>query len=119
MKKILTYYFIISLLLGSGIYLCDKTGIELPNWVRFYVNDFLIVPIILFISLKVLRWSKNDALYTISLPLILYVCVLYSALFEFIFPTYLLRYTYDVLDIALYFTSGFVFYFLQKEELAI
>ncbi len=118
MKKTLNSFFIVSVLLGSGIYLCDKLGIQLPTWIRFYFNDFLIVPIILITCLKILRWSKSNSLFTISFMQILYLCVFYSVLFEYFLPKYLVRYTSDVLDIVMYFTGGFVFYVLQKKNVA-
>lgn len=80
------------------------------------MNDFLIVPIVLFLSLQVLKWSKNNKNFKLSLGVILYLCFLYSFLFEFILPNYLIRYTKDYIDVVLYFTSGLVFYRLQKSS---
>lgn len=114
MKNITFKYFICSLLIGIFIYLSSSFNFILPGFIRFYVNDFLIIPIVLFVCLQVLKWSKNDKNYKISLPIILYLCLLYSILFEFIFPNYLARYTKDYLDILLYFAGGMVFYQLQK-----
>jgi len=116
MKKTLFYYFIFSLLTGTTIYFLQKFSFPLPKIIRFYVNDFLIIPIILYPSLHVLKWSKKDKNYTLSLPIVLYLCFLYSLLFEFIFPKYLARYTKDFVDVLLYFASGFVFYYLQKTK---
>ncbi|WP_218599587.1 hypothetical protein [Polaribacter sp. NJDZ03] len=116
MKKTLFYYFIFSISTGTFIYFCSFFNVQLPRIVRHYVNDFLIIPIVLYICLYVLKWSKNDKKYTLSLPIILYVCFLYSLLFEFIFSTYLARYTKDFIDIILYFTSGFIFYYFQKTK---
>ena len=115
MKQPLTSYFIASILLGTFIYFAPMLDVQLPRWVRFYVNDFLITPIVLYICLQVLKRTKNNNLYKISVPIILYLCTLYSVLFEVIFPKYLVRYTQDCIDIALYFAGGFVFYILQKK----
>ncbi|SDR75455.1 hypothetical protein SAMN05216503_0759 [Polaribacter sp. KT25b] len=116
MKKLLLYYFIFSIITGAFIYFSSHLNIQLPRFVRHYVNDFLIIPIILFISLQVLKWSKNDTNYTLSIWVILYLCLMYSVLFEFIFPEYLARYTKDFIDIILYFASGLIFYYLQKTK---
>lgn len=116
MKKLLLYYFIFSLLTGTIVYFLQYFSVSLPKIIRFYLNDFLVIPIVLYISLHILKWSKNDKKYTLSLPIILYVCFLYSILFEFIFPKYLARYTKDFVDVMLYFSSGFVFYILQKNK---
>ncbi len=114
MKKKLSLYIIISFFIGSCIYICEKQGWWLPNWVRFYVNDFLIVPIVLFIGLKTVQIARNDTQVRLSLMLILWICFLYSFLFEFIFPMSLKRYTADKIDVLLYFLSGLLFYQLQK-----
>lgn len=114
MKNTLLKYVTFSLLLGSFIYFSSLLKIQLPKFVRFYVNDFLIIPIVLYICLQVLKRTKNKLNYRISLPIILYVCLLYSVLFEFVFPNYLARYTKDYLDIFLYFAGGIIFYQLQK-----
>ena len=114
MKKKLSLYIIISFFIGSCIYICEKQGWWLPNWVRFYVNDFLIVPIVLFIGLKTVQLTRNDTQVRLSLMLVLWICFLYSLLFEFIFHMYLKRYTADKIDVLLYFLSGLLFYQLQK-----
>ncbi|RCS27593.1 hypothetical protein DUT90_05635 [Polaribacter sp. WD7] len=115
MNKKLTYYFIFCVVTGTTVYYLQRFSIKLPQIFRFYVNDFLIVPIVLFISLQILKWSKNNTDYTLSIGIILYICLLYSVLFEFIFPKYIARYTKDYVDIFLYFASGFIFYQLQKK----
>ena len=115
-KKILTYYFIASVIIGSLIYIAQKLLIELPTFVNNYVNDFLIIPIVLTVSLFILQWSRSDKNYQIPLGVIFYICVLYSVLFEVIFPKYYTRYTADMLDVILYFIGGFVFFVLQKKE---
>jgi hypothetical protein len=114
MKKALLYYFYFSVFTGTLIYFLQYYNVPLPRIIRFYLNDFLIIPIILFISLQVLKWSKNEKNHIISLPVILYLCLMYSILFEFIFPKYLARYTKDFVDVILYFASGFLYYKLQK-----
>ena len=116
MNKKLFYYFIFSVLTGTIIYFSSILNINFPRIIRHYANDFLIIPIVLYISLQVLKWSKNNKKYTLSLPIILYLCLLYSIFFEFIIPNYLARYTKDYLDIILYFASGFLFFYLQKNN---
>jgi len=114
MNKALRIYILFSVFAGTSIYILQKQNVQLPRIINNYVNDFLIIPIILFISLHLLKWSKNSKNYTLPLALILYLCLLYSILFEFILPNYLARYTKDYIDIIAYFAGGFVFYFLQK-----
>tara|TARA_R110002073_G_scaffold53840_4_gene138838 strand:- start:47329 stop:47682 length:354 start_codon:yes stop_codon:yes gene_type:complete len=116
MKKGLKYYFITSIIVGVCIYSAQKTSFPLPRIVRFYVNDFLIIPIILSGSLYFLRWSKNDKNYKIPFWIILYISSFYTFIFEYFLPTFHLRYTADVIDSILYFISGFIFYYLQKNN---
>lgn len=114
MNKKLIFYFLFCLFTGIIIYFLQYLKVNLPNLINNYVNDFLIIPIVLFISLVFLRWSRNDQKFTLSLSIIFYLCFMYSLLFEFIFPEYLARYTKDYIDVVLYFISGFFFYRLQK-----
>ncbi|WP_439127689.1 hypothetical protein [Polaribacter sp.] len=114
MKNILFKYVLFSLFLGTFIYFSSYFNLQLPSIIRFYLNDFLIIPIVLYFSLWVLKQTKNNPNYKIPLAIILYLCFLYSILFEFVFPNYLARYTKDYIDILLYFAGGFVFYKLQK-----
>lgn len=114
MSKWLRLYFILSLIVGTTIYGFQITKFKLPKIINNYVNDFLIIPIVLTICLFILRKTKNNQKYKIPLPVILYLCFLYSVLFEFIFPNYLARYTKDYLDVLLYFAGGIVFCQLQK-----
>jgi len=116
MKKRVTYYFAGSVSIGSCIYLASTFGIVLPRVVRFYVNDFLIIPMVLTVLLYIVRKAQNNRYKTISLFNILYLCLLYSILFEFWLPKFHHRYTNDIIDVCLYFLSGILFYFLQKEK---
>jgi hypothetical protein len=116
MNKKLFYYFIFCISTGTIIYVLQKLEVSLPKLINNYLNDFLIIPIVLYISLKILQWSRNDKSYTHSIYIILYLCALYSVLFEFVFPKYLARYTKDIVDVMLYFASGCIFYFLQKDS---
>ena len=117
MNKKLIYYFIFALVSGTTIYLLQFFSVQLPKIINNYFNDFLIIPIVLFLSLIILRWSKNNSKFTLNLAVIIYVCLLYGLLFEYIFPRFLVRYTSDFFDVILYFLSGFIFYFLQTKSI--
>lgn len=114
MSKALKIYFISSVFLGGLIYTSQKLSIPTTAFINNYLNDFLIIPIVLTVCLLILKKTKNNKDYQISLPIILYVCGLYSILFEWYFPQILTRYTSDFLDVLLYFISGLIFYRLQK-----
>lgn len=115
-KRILSYYFYISVAVGSFIYLAQQFEITLPKIVNNYVNDFLILPIVLTICLFILRWSRGDKSYTIPLGVIIYICAFYGVIFEYLLPKFHPRYTADFIDVFLYIISGVVFYFLQKKD---
>lgn len=116
MNRFLKGYFIASLLIGLTVYIAQKSKYLLPDIIRFYLNDFLIIPIVLTISLYILRWSKNNKNYYIPLSIVLYSCFLYSFLFEYFLPKFHARYTSDFIDVILYFASGIIFYILQKNN---
>ncbi len=117
MKKVLYVYLIFSLFLGTGVYFAQKFNVKLPKIVQFYLNDFLIIPIILIISLVILRWSRNNKKYQIPIWIVLYICGLYALLYEYILPKFHPRYTADVIDVLLYFLSGLIFLILQKNKI--
>ncbi|WP_272150358.1 hypothetical protein [Tenacibaculum aiptasiae] len=118
MKKALHIYIVFSLCLGTVVYLASNYKVELPRIIRFYLNDFLIIPIVLSLSLYVLRWSRGDKNYEIPIWVIFYMCAMYSVLFEFVLPKSHSRYTADVIDVILYFLGGLVFYGLQKKSIS-
>ena len=115
MNKKLTFFCVSSFIIGTTVYLLQYFNIPLPKIINNYLNDFLIIPIVLYACLLVLRFTRNDKNFTLNLFMILYVCTFYSIIFEFILPNYLARYTADIIDVLLYFAGGFAFYLLQNK----
>lgn len=115
MKKKLRYYVFTSVVLGTLVYTSDKLGLILPTYIRFYLNDFLILPIVLYAVLVTTRKLKGDASLQLSTIHIVYSCAMYALFFEYWLPTFHSRYTADLIDTLLYFISGCVFYHLQKD----
>jgi cell division protein FtsW (lipid II flippase) len=116
MNRWITWFFVVALALGSTIYLAQSYDVQLPNLVNNYVNDLLIVPIVLTLCLYFMSWLKQDDKYRLPLYLILYISAIYAVLFELILPNYYQRYTADTIDVMLYFLGGFFFYGLQRIE---
>lgn len=116
MRKPLTCFFIVFLIIGFVVYLSSYFNIWLPKIIRFYVNDFVITPIVLTISLFVMQKLRNDKNYTIPLIVVLYLCSLYTVIFEYMLPKFHPRYTTDIVDVILYFFGGILFYYLQKKN---
>ncbi|WP_435262183.1 hypothetical protein [Tenacibaculum sp. nBUS_03] len=115
-KKGLFYYFCFSCIVGSIVYIASQDGMSLPRIIRFYVNDFLIIPIVLSICLYVLRWSRGNKRYRVPFWIILYISLFYAIVFEYFLPQANERYTADIIDVFLYFISGILFYYLQKRH---
>lgn len=115
-KNILLLNFITSLFLGLCIYTAQKLTIQLPFFINNYVNDFLIIPIVLFICLLVLRWLRNDKYFIIPIFSIIYISVFFTVFFELIMPKLSERYTTDIFDSIMYGLGSFWFWFLQKKS---
>lgn len=102
--------------IATSIYFCQRTGISLYPWINNYVNDFLTLPIILSISLFIVRKIKKDPLLTLPIFLVLLVASFYSVYFEYYLPKVTTRYTQDPIDVALYFLGGLVYYYINKRH---
>ncbi len=111
--KILHYVIIFFLLIFIGIQLFSYFEVALPNWVRFYVNDFLCMPIVLTICLRAVHIIKRDTTIRLSLFTTLSLTVLYAVYFEIYLPRVEPRYTADILDVVMYLSGSLIFYFLQ------
>lgn len=85
----------------------------MPRWVRFYVNDFLCMPVVLTISLKAVHFLKKDNSIRLPLLLILTLTSIYAVYFEYYMPLVEPRYTADWLDVVMYFSGAMLFYWLQ------
>ncbi len=87
--------------------------VEMPTWITSYVNDFLCMPVVLTICLKIVHFIKKDT--TIPLPLlpILTLTSFYAIYFEWYLPQVETRYTADWIDVIIYFSGALLFYSLQ------
>lgn len=116
MNKRLRYYVFVSAIVGTLVYVSDRFGFILPRYVRFYLNDFLILPMVLYSTLFAVRKLKGDTSIKLSGVHIMYMCFMYALFFEYWLPSFHPRYTSDLVDVVLYFFSGLIFYFLQKKR---
>lgn len=107
--------FLCSVLLAAAIYLGQRLDVSLPDWINFYVNDFLCMPIVLSLCLVVLRIIKKDETLYVPLIVVLALTVYFSLYFEWLMPQLNTRYTSDVMDVVLYFISATIFFKLQKK----
>ncbi|CAN5294506.1 hypothetical protein BH23BAC2_BH23BAC2_10860 [soil metagenome] len=114
--KTLYYFFLVSLVIFFSILILGHFNILLPSWVRFYVNDFLCMPVVLTICLKVTHYLKKDSSIRLPLSLILLLTAFYSLYFEWYLPGVEPRYTGDWWDVVLYIAGSLVFFFLQFKK---
>ncbi|MDX1277487.1 hypothetical protein [Oceanihabitans sediminis] len=107
--------FYLSVLIATIIYILQRLEVPIPNWINFYVNDFLCMPIVLSLCLAVLRiFKKTETLY-VPLFVVLALTSYFAVYFEWLMPKVNSRYTRDILDIGLYFLGGLLFYRFQKK----
>lgn len=109
-------YLPISIILASLVYVMQKSNAPLHPLINNYLNDFLCMPIVLFISQYVVRRLRSDAHFQISLPLILMVTFGYATYFEYYLPGSNVRYTGDFVDVFLYFSGAIFFYLLERKR---
>lgn len=114
--KTLIIFFYISLFIFLSILILKHFEISMPTWVRFYVNDFLCMPVVLTISLKAVQLIKKDRSIRLPLLLVLLLTSFYSLYFEYYLPMVEPRYTGDWLDVVMYFSGALVFYWLEHRS---
>lgn len=117
-KRLKAFYFPLFCFMALIVFSLQKMSITLPEWINNYLNDFLCMPIVLFIGQFAIRKLKGDKILRLPCPLILTLTLFYSFYFEYYLPRINLRYTADFLDVVLYF-SGAVFFYLVENKLTI
>lgn len=107
--------FYMSVLIASAIYLAQRFQLPIPNWISFYVNDFLCMPIVLSLCLALIRRIKNSETLYVPLTVVLALTTYFSLYFEWFMPQINTRYTTDFIDIILYFLGAGLFFYFQKK----
>ncbi len=108
-------YLTAFILLGTLIYTAQQSGWPLSSWANHYLNDFLCMPIVLFVCRYAVRKLKSNKNLQLSLPVTFSVTLYYALYFEFYVPKVNLRYTADPLDVILYFSGALFFYFMENK----
>ena len=111
--RTLNVFFYFSILIFFSILILKRFAVFLPPWIYSYVNDFLCMPVVLTIALKVVHWIKKDHSVRLPLLLVLTLTTFYAVYFEYYMPRVETRYTGDWLDVIMYFAGAFTFYLLQ------
>ena|SRR5690606_8082999 len=112
--KFLHAYVLLSILLFGIVQSLKFFEIQAPQWVFSYLNDFLVIPIVLTVCLHGVWLIKKDRDIRLNIFTIFSMVVFYSIYFELYLPSVSDSYTGDAIDIICYFAGGIIFYFLQK-----
>lgn len=108
--------YIVMSLTAMTIYVMQRLSLPLPAVVNNYVNDLLCLPLLLGAMTFVIRRFKKDNSFTFSIGFVVFLACYYSFYFEYYLPEVNPRYTADWIDVILYFSGGFVFFFSEKQK---
>ena len=113
MKKVVYLFFscLLLFLINQGLVLFE---VQRPEFMSSYLNDLLVMPIILTVCLFATRFIHSDHSIRLSLFSAFSLAALYSLYFEGYLPGKSARYTADGLDVALYFLGALIFYVFQN-----
>ena len=104
----LSAYLLLFILKKAGIYL---------YFISDYVADFLTLPVVLAITLIIIRKVlPNQKIYSFKVWHVLYTVVLYGFLFEWVFPKLDKSATADPWDLLAYALGGVVFWFWMNNN---
>lgn len=117
MRTLLQPYFLFFTLIASTIYLFQITYTKTPSFINNFTNDLICLPLVLTICLFVVRLIKKDSNIVLNTYEIVSVFLLYSILFEVVFPVLYLRYTSDIWDVFMYFIGSIIFYIFWNKPL--
>lgn len=87
----------------------------LSHWIfRSYLDDLLVLPIILPITQVLLRLIYNKPSFKLDIPMIITAFLFVSIVFEIILPKFSTSYTSDYLDIVFYGIGGVIYWIIFK-----
>lgn len=109
-------YVAAAIVIFLGVQILKYFSVAAPDWVFFYLNDFLSIPIVATLGLHGVWLIKKDKSIRLKVFDVLSLVVLFSVYFEYYLPQKSHRYTGDIWDVACYAAGGVVFYILQKME---
>jgi hypothetical protein len=98
------------------IYSMQRFHLPLPALVNNYVNDFLYLPLVLGAIEFIIRRLKRDSSFKVPIAFVVFLASCYSFYFEYYLPRLNPRYTADWIDVILYFSGAFAYFFSGKIE---
>lgn len=90
--------------------------IELPMFLLNHTTDFLCLPILLPLTVCIIKILKPKAVFKPSILLTLLVATMYSFMFELILPKYSHQYTADPIDVLMYFLGGGFYWLVMMKN---
>lgn len=103
-------------LIALSIYLMQRLKVPLPKLINNYANDLLCLPLALGVITYIIRWLKKDVFFELSFVFVILLSGFYSFYFEYYLPQFDSRYTGDWIDVILYFSGAFAYFFCGKME---
>jgi hypothetical protein len=88
--------------------------ILLSSWYVNYAADVVCLPLILSITLVLIRKIKRWPFFYLTNGMFVVAISYTSILFEWILPRYFTKYTADIVDIVMYLVGLIIFYFVQQ-----
>lgn len=96
--------------------------LEYLNWshwfMRSYLDDLLVLPIILPFTLSLLRLIFRNEKLLLGLPLIITAIIMFTIVFELILPFYSSEYTRDYFDLLFYSLGGVMYWLYERKVLS-
>jgi len=111
-SKLIPFWFILFVLIYLINQLLNKTS--KIDFLNYYLNDFLAVPIVLQLTLISFQLLYNNVNIYLGKDKILYTVIYISIFFELFLPYFFERFVGDWIDVMMYCLGGFAFYLLQK-----
>lgn len=90
-------------------------NISTPIFISSYFSDLLALPLILSVSLFLLRKLKRLPYLYLTNGMLAFTLLYTSILFEWILPQFNTKYTADFFDVIFYVLGTVIFYFIQKQ----
>ena len=117
MLKILAKPYFTGSVFTYGIIRFDRVTdcFGFSEFIRYNFNDFLCLPIVLTLTVCVLTYITKQRSLKLSPQLIFGEAIFYSILFELVLPIYASGYTADFMDVLMYFSGAFFYYYVQEE----
>lgn len=112
MKAVYIFFFN-AVFIFLTLSILNSAEIDMPTWITSYVNDFLCMPVVLTICLKIVCFIKKDTAVLLPILPILTLTSFYAIYFEWYMPQVEMRYTADWVDVIMYFGGALLFYSLQ------